>query len=215
MIKGFTYNSETAKNRFMANNRSTMKIYVKELSGNETVVEINENDSILTLGNKIAQAGVDMQNKRILFDAKYILNNQNIKDCGIVNESTLHIFESTRGHNEQISDSWSDYVQMFTNIEWNKSNIPSSYNEAQNKQQYKELIDVIAAETEHTPSIIRSKEDFIRYLKQNEDGYYSDNRKFIETNLGMRAHFTFMIGVLSFVTVAGIIYIYKQHKKNE
>lgn len=70
-----------------------MQIFIKNLIGNTILLNVNSNDTIFDIKNKINEIdGILPEYQRLTFKGKEVYDNRTLEDHNINNEETLHLY---------------------------------------------------------------------------------------------------------------------------
>lgn len=71
-----------------------MQLFLKNINGNTLVLNVNENDTIFDVKNKIynhPSIKIPINDQRLSYQSKELLNNYTLLDYGIKEHHTIHL----------------------------------------------------------------------------------------------------------------------------
>ena len=76
----------------MARDENQIQIFVRTLTGRTMSVEVNPDDTIESLKEKLYdEEGIPVEQIRLIFGGKQLENHRTFRDYNISNESTIHL----------------------------------------------------------------------------------------------------------------------------
>lgn len=75
-----------------------MQLLVKTLTGKTITVDVNEDDTVETLKQRINEKeGIPVDQQRLIFGGKQIESERTLSDYGVTNGATMHLVLRLRG----------------------------------------------------------------------------------------------------------------------
>ncbi len=75
-----------------------MQLLIKTLTGKTITVDVNEDDTVETLKQRINEKeGIPVDQQRLIFGGKQISEERTMSDYGVTNGATMHLVLRLRG----------------------------------------------------------------------------------------------------------------------
>lgn len=100
---------------------SSYNIFIKSLTGNTFVLNIEPNNSIKNLKERIQNVeNIELEYQRLMFGGKQLENDKSVLDYNIEKNNTLHLLSSLKGGFQRVyilsQNEYSNILGIFTNI---------------------------------------------------------------------------------------------------
>ena len=155
-----------------------MEIIIKTITGQVWKLEVDSNDTIERVKERIEkEQNIAPDTQRLIFESQQLLDNITVNQAGITEGCEVTLVLRLGGGwsvNENIKNKWSEYIEMLNNINWNRSNIPKSFDKIENDGAniMGHLLNAIDEYTNNNPSNIKNRTEFIDALNDIKDYTY-------------------------------------------
>jgi ubiquitin C len=86
------------ENEASASASGTKQIFIKTLQGKTLTLDVNDNDTIASIKDKIAEKeGIPQEQQRLVFNGKQLEDKNTIAEYGIENDASIHLVLRLRG----------------------------------------------------------------------------------------------------------------------